>query len=189
MPDTPPNRLRRIDAVVKEGEIKFALGQHAEHVKVLEEIRGLVDTTADPQRRAAWYSWAGFLHSIVGTQPDMPIAYCREASAIAEASGLDELRAFAECALTQAYNMVGNFHGTLEAGERALAIFETRGNVWWACRTLWALSAAATYVGEWARSLEYCRRSLEHGREVNDLRLKVVGVVADRMGAHPSRRR
>jgi tetratricopeptide (TPR) repeat protein len=30
-------------------------------------------------------------------------------------------------------------------------------------------------LGEWARSLEYCRRSLEHGREVNDLRLKVVG--------------
>jgi tetratricopeptide (TPR) repeat protein len=111
----------------------------------------------------------------VGTQPEVPIAYCREASTIAEASGLEELRAFAECALTQAYNMVGSFRGTLEAGERALTIFEGRGNVWWACRTLWALSVAAMYVGEWARSLEYCRRALQYGRETNDLRLKVVG--------------
>jgi class 3 adenylate cyclase/tetratricopeptide (TPR) repeat protein len=175
MPDTPPNRVRRIDAVVKQAEVMFALGRHAEQVKILEAVRDLVDANADPPRRAAWYFWAGFLHSIVGTQPEVPIAYCREASTIAEASGLEELRAFAECALTQAYNMVGNFRGTLEAGARALAIFEARGNVWWACRTLWALSVAAMYVGEWARSLEYCRQALQHGREVNDLRLKVVG--------------
>ena len=175
MPDTPLNRLRRIDAVVKQAEVMFALGRHAEQVNTLEAVRDLVDANADPQRRAAWYFWAGFLHSIVGTKPEVPIAYCREASAIAEASGLEELRAFAECALTQAYNMVGNFRGTLEAGERALAIFDARGNVWWACRTLWGLSVAAMYVGEWARSLEYCRRALQHGREVNDLRLKVVG--------------
>ena len=39
MPDTRPNRLRRIDAVVKQSEIMFALGRHAEHVKALEAIR------------------------------------------------------------------------------------------------------------------------------------------------------
>jgi len=31
-------------------------------------------------------------------------------------------------------------------------------------------------MGEWGRSLEYCRRALEHGRAVDDLRLKVVGL-------------
>src|SRR5439155_27119057 len=33
MPDHEANRLRRIDAVVKQAEIKFALGRHAEQVQ------------------------------------------------------------------------------------------------------------------------------------------------------------
>ncbi len=35
MPDTEANRLRRIDAVIKQAEVKFALGRHAEHVEAL----------------------------------------------------------------------------------------------------------------------------------------------------------
>ena len=31
-------------------------------------------------------------------------------------------------------------------------------------------------MGEWGRSLEYCRQALAHGRAVDDLRLKVVGL-------------
>jgi len=31
-------------------------------------------------------------------------------------------------------------------------------------------------MGEWERGLAYCRRALEHGRAVDDLRLKVVGL-------------
>jgi class 3 adenylate cyclase len=46
--DTEGNRLRRIDAVVKQAEVKFALGQHAEHVQALDRIRDLVDQTDDP---------------------------------------------------------------------------------------------------------------------------------------------
>ena len=64
MPDTDANRLRRIDAVVKQAEVKFALGRHAEHIEALERIRPLVEAIEDPQRRAAWYGWAGFLHSL-----------------------------------------------------------------------------------------------------------------------------
>src|SRR5262249_44646729 len=81
LPDTEPNRLRRIDAAVKQAEVMFAMGRHAEQVKILEAVRDLVDTNADPQRRAAWYGWAGFLHTIVGTQPEVTIAYCRKAVA------------------------------------------------------------------------------------------------------------
>jgi class 3 adenylate cyclase/tetratricopeptide (TPR) repeat protein len=174
MPDTEPNRLRRIDAVVRQAEIRFALGQHAEHVHTLEAIRHLVEQ-ADPPRRAAWYCWAGFLHSLTGAGTDVPIAYCREASAIAEANGLEEIRAIAGCCLTHVSVLAGNLREALEAGEGALAAFEAQGNVWWACRTLWGLSMAANASGQWARSLEYCRRGLEHGKAVNDLRLKVVG--------------
>src|SRR5262249_53543607 len=54
MPDTATNGLRRVDAVVKQAEIKFALGRQTEHVKALEEIRDLVEEVADPPRRAAW---------------------------------------------------------------------------------------------------------------------------------------
>ena len=174
MPDTEANRLRRIDVVVKQSEIKFALGRHAEQVRALEEIRSLVDATADPPRRAGWYYWTGFLHSITGSRPEAPIAYCREALAIAEAARLDEIKAFAECCLTHVYAMAGDLRAAVEPGERALHAFEQQGNVWWACRTLWGLSIALIYLGEWERSLGYCRRALEHGEAVNDRRIKVV---------------
>src|SRR5438132_10261531 len=68
MPDSEPNRLRRIDAVVKQSEIKFALGQHAEHVQALESIRTLTED-ADPPRRLAWLCWVGFLHRLTGPAP------------------------------------------------------------------------------------------------------------------------
>ncbi len=176
MPDTQANRLRRIDAVLKQAEVKFALGQHADHIQALEAIRDLVQGTADPRRRATWYYWMGFLHSLTGSRPEVAIAYCREAAAISDASGFAELRAFAECCLAQVYLVAGDPRAGLAAGDRALATFEARGNVWWACRTLWQLSTNANAMGEWGRSLEYCRRALEHGRAVDDLRLKVVGL-------------
>src|SRR5438552_1058855 len=129
LPGTEANRLRRIDAVVKQAEIKFALGRHAEHVHALEDIRVLVNETADPPRRAGWYYWAGFLHSITGSRPEVPIAYFREASAIADAASLDEIKPFTECCLTHVYAMAGDLRAAVEAGERALPAFERRGNV------------------------------------------------------------
>jgi tetratricopeptide (TPR) repeat protein len=178
MPDSRANRLRRIDAVLKQAEVKFALGRHAEHIQALEAIRGLVEaeTAADPRRRAAWYYWTGFLHSLTGGRPEVPISYCREASSIADAGGFDDIRAFAECCLAHVYGVAGNLHASIEAGERALALFEAQGNVWWACRTLWVINTAALYTGDWERSLEYCRRGLAHGQASNDARLKVVGL-------------
>ncbi len=86
---------------------------------------------------------------------------------------MDELKAYAESCLAQIYVIAGGFRDALETGERALAMFEERGNLWWAVRTLWHLSHAALFVGEWERSLGYCRRALEHGRAVNDTRMKV----------------
>jgi class 3 adenylate cyclase/tetratricopeptide (TPR) repeat protein len=175
MPDTEGNRLRRIDAVVKQAEIKFVLGRHAEHIRALEAIRPLVDETADPPRRAAWYCWTGFLHSLTGTPPDITIAFCQEALAIAEAAGLEEIRAMADCCLCHVYAYAGRLRDAFDAGHRALPIFEARGNVWWACRTLWGLSLTAIPLGLWSRSLDYCERALAHGEAVNDRRLKVVG--------------
>src|SRR2546425_8760646 len=174
MPDTEPNRLRRIDAVIKQAEIKFALGRHAEHVQALEAIRKLVDETADPPRRAAWYYWTGFLQSLTGAPADVSIAYCRQASEIAEQEGLDDLRAFAECCLAHVYLVAGNLHGALKAGEWALEVFEARGNLWWACRTFWALLPVANALGEWQRALDYCDRALAHATTMNDVRLKIV---------------
>ena len=175
MPDTAANQLHRIDAIVKQSEVKFALGRHAEHVEALERIKDLVDAVGDPPRRASWYYWLGFLLSLVGGRPEKPIRYCREALAIAEATGFDEVRPFAECCLAHVLMVAGDLAPALEVGERALETFEARGNTWWACRALWALSPIANYLGQWERGLEYCRRALDYGRAVDDLRLKVVG--------------
>jgi len=175
MPDAEANRLRRIDAVLKQAEVKYALGRYAEHIQALDGIRRIVDETGDPPRSAAWHYWTGFLHSTSGGRPEVAIEHCREAAKIASAAGLDELNAFAESCLAQVYIVAGKLHDAVEAGERALSSFEAQGNLWWAARTLWHLSAAANCLGEWDAGLGYCRRGLEHGIALNDLRLKVVG--------------
>ena len=63
----------------------------------------------------------------------------------------------------------------VEVGELALAVFEARGNLWWAGRTLGHLTWAANALGEWEASLSYCRRALEHGIALQDVRLKTIG--------------
>jgi class 3 adenylate cyclase/tetratricopeptide (TPR) repeat protein len=163
MPDTQSNRLRRIDAVIKQAEVKFALGRHTEHIQALEEIRGLVDETGDPRRRATWHYWIGFLHSLTGGQPEVAIEHCREAAAIASAAALDEIDAFAASCLAQVYLITGRLREAVEAGERALTSFETLGNLWWASRTIWHLHPAAQSLGDWETSLRYCRRALGYG--------------------------
>jgi class 3 adenylate cyclase/tetratricopeptide (TPR) repeat protein len=175
MPDTKPNRLRRIDAVLKQAEVKYALGRYTEHIQALEGIRSIVDETGDPPRRAAWHYWTGFLHSTSGGRPNAAIEHCREATKIASAAGLDEIDAFAESCLAQVYVVAGRLHDAIRAGELALASFEARGDRWWAARTLWHLTGAANCLGEWDAGLNYCRRGLDHGVALNDLRLKVVG--------------
>src|SRR5439155_4919584 len=55
MPDTVANRLRRIDAIIKQVEAKFALGRQAEHLTALESIQSVVEAAGDPRRRATWH--------------------------------------------------------------------------------------------------------------------------------------
>jgi len=155
--------------------VKYALGRYTEHIRALEEIRGVVDESADPPRRAAWHYWTGFLHATSGGRPDVAIEHCREAAKIASAFGLDEINAISKSCLAQVYMIAARLQEALEAGERALSIFESRGNRWWAGRTLWHLTAVANFRGDWETSLNYCRRGIEHGVVLQDLRLKTVG--------------
>ena len=117
MPETESNRDRRIDAVIRQAEVRFALGQHTGQIEVLEGIRALVEA-ADPERRATWHYWTGFLHSLTGSRPETAIEHCQEASRIAEAHGLEEIRAYAETCLAQAYLCAGRLSDGL-SGRRA----------------------------------------------------------------------
>jgi tetratricopeptide (TPR) repeat protein len=175
MPDVEVNRMRRVDAVLKQAEVNYALGRYAEHIHDLEQIRSITIEIGDAPRVAALYYWMGFLHSTSGGRPDVAIEYCREAVKIAVASGLEEINAFAQSCLSQAYMVAGRLQEAIEAGELALSSFEARGDRWWAGRSLWLLSSTANYRGAWEDSLEYCKRGLEHGIALNDLRLKAAG--------------
>jgi class 3 adenylate cyclase/tetratricopeptide (TPR) repeat protein len=176
MPDTKPNRLRRIDAVVKQAEVKFALGQQAEHIAILEDIRGIVEETDDPRRRATWHSWIGFLHSLTGSPAALAIEHCREAAAIASAAGCEDLEGFIYSCATQAYVVAGELRAAIEAGDRAAMILEVQDNLWWASRALLHTAQAFIYLGEWKASLACCRRLLAHAATLGDARLKVVGL-------------
>ena len=175
MPDTKAHQLLRIDAVVGQAEVRFALGRHAEHVQALEAIRPLVEQSDDDRRRAAWYCWTGFLRSFTGGRPDVSIALCREAAAIAGRAELDDISAYAHCCLAHVSVLGGDLLGALAAGERALPAFEAQSNIYWACRTLWGMSMAANALGQWSRGMEICKRALDHGKSVGDVRLMVVG--------------
>ena len=112
MPDTEANQLRRIDAVVKQAEVKFALGRHAEHVEALEADQG-------PRRHGGRSSAAGdlvLLDGILaeprsGAGPRTRSPYCREALAIADATGFDDIRPFAECCLAHVLMTAGDLRG------------------------------------------------------------------------------
>jgi class 3 adenylate cyclase/tetratricopeptide (TPR) repeat protein len=181
MPDSEANRMRRIDAVLKQAEVKFALGQHAEHIRALNEIREIVEDCNDLRRRAAWHYWVGFLHILTGSPPDVATHHCNEARALAAAVGSDEIKAIAESCLAHVHTVAGRLREAVEAGEHALTSFEARESLWWAGRTLWSLSVAANCLGRWDESLDYCRRALDHGLALNDPRLVAVSWL--RMGS------
>ncbi len=149
MPDITPNRLRRIDAMLKQAEVKYALGFHRAEYNTLEQIRGVVrrHRRPAPPRDLALLDRVLAQRQAVGRR--WRSQHCRGAAEIASAHGLDEIDAFAASCLAQVYNVAGRLRDAVEAGERALASFEARGNRWWAGRTLWQLSTAANYLGEW----------------------------------------
>jgi len=176
MPNTDANNLRRVDAVLKQAEAMFALGRQAEHIAALEHIRGLVEASDDARRQATWHYWTGFLHSLIGSPAALAIEHCHKAAAITAAAGLDDLDGFIASCAAQAYVVAGDLRAAIQAGDRAVVIFELRENLWWASRTLWHLAQAAIYLGEWDASLSYCARALAHGTTLNDLRLRAVGL-------------
>jgi class 3 adenylate cyclase/tetratricopeptide (TPR) repeat protein len=176
LPDSEANRLRRIDAVIKQGDGKFALGEHGEYVQALDHIRDLVEQSDDPRRRATWHYWRGFADMLTGGRPDIAIEHCNKAAEFAAAAGLHEVQAYVESCLAQGYLIAGQLCRAIESGERALGSFESLGNLWWAVRTISHLSPAAIALGEWDRSLSYCRRAIEHGTTLNNVRLKVIGL-------------
>ncbi len=180
MPDSAPNRQRRIDAVLNQAEVKYALGAYADHFRALEEIREIV-AASEPRRRATWHYWTGFLHSLTEGRPEIAVDHCRRAAAIAAEAGLEDIAAVSGSCLTQVLLVAGELDDAVAAGERALASFELRGDLWWAGRTLWFLSITANYLGDWGSSLSYCRRALDYGVALDDLRLKAVSW--SRMGA------
>ena len=113
--------------------------------------------------------------------PRSPSPSAGRPSEIAEEAGLEELRAFAECCLTHVYVVSGELRAAIEAGERALAVFEARHNAWWACRTLFGLSMAANALGEWAaepRVLSPGRRVRPGARTICDSRWSGSGEAA-----------
>lgn len=177
MPQTDATRLLQIDLVVQQAESRFALGQHAAQLSALTRVGQLLEAADDAARRAAWHYWMGFLNSITGGSTEASITHCKQALAIAQEAELEDLGARAACCLAQVYMIAGELRQALESGERALAVFERRGDRWWACRTLAQLSPAANAVGEWQRSLDYCQRALDHGIAMDDLRLKVSGYI------------
>ena len=163
LPDTKPNRLRRIEAVLKRTEVQYLLGQYADNIKTLETIRDVVEQIGEPRHCAAWHCWIGLLYGVTGGRPDIAIERCHQAARIAGAHGLQEIEAFAVSCLAQVYAVAGRLRDAIESGERALAYFEGRGDHWWAARTLWFLTVAANYLGEWGTTIDYCRRGIEHG--------------------------
>jgi len=176
MPEARPNRLRRLDAVIKQAELKLALGRHAEQIGALDDIRAIVEETDDPARLVAWHYWRGFLESLTGGPPTVAIDHCLRAAEIASAAGFHELDGFVASCLAQAYIVAGELQAARDAAQRAVSLFEMRDDLWPACRALWHLSSAANYLGDWQESFDACRRALDYSTALNDPLLKTAGL-------------
>ena len=172
MPASEANRLRKIDIVIKQAEVRFALGQHTTQLEALSQVGQMIQPEDDASLRAAWHYWMGFLNSITGGSTEILLSHCEQASTIAKNAELEELGASAECCMAQVYLSMGELNKAIGTGEGALAVFERSGNRWWACRAIAQLSPAANALGEWQRSMAYCNRALEHGIAMDDRRLK-----------------
>jgi tetratricopeptide (TPR) repeat protein len=158
MPDTKPNRLRRIDAIVKQAEAKFALGRQAEHITALEDIRNIVEAAGDPRRRATWHYWTGFLHSLTGSPASLAIEHCREAAAIAAAAGCDDIEGFIYSCSVAIY--LGEWEAGLAYCRRVLAHASTLDDRRLKVVGLYRLGSAHIFQGDIERGLCYCEDAL-----------------------------
>ena len=186
MPDTEPNRLRRIDAVLKQAEVKYALGQYAEHIESARRNSRHRRETDDPRRRATWHYWTGFLHSLTGGGRKSRSNIAARRRRLRRPAAWRRSTALPTSCLAQVYMVAGKLRDAVEAGERALASFEARGDRVVGRPDLWYLTWPANYLGEWEASLDYCRRGLEHGIALKDLGSKAVGWCAHGIGLYPA---
>ena len=176
MSDNWLQSLRHLDTMLDEAEVAFAHGRQHEHARILQDKHAAFHQDGGPWREALSQCWTGFLQVITEGHPDVALCYCRKACAIAERTDLEELRAFMDCCKAQIHLVAGDLLAGQLAGIRALAAFEARGNIRWACRTLWLLSALTNAMMAWLSSLAYCERALTHARAITDTRLTLVGL-------------
>jgi tetratricopeptide (TPR) repeat protein len=186
MPETPARRIAHIDVVLEQAEARFGLGQHGRQIDAMRAIASIVEESADAPRQATWHYWMGFLQTLTGGRPDDAIEHCQTASRIADGAGIEDVYAYSESCLSQVLGTAGELREAVEHGKRAVAIFESTRNAWWACRTLWHLAAATLALGQWHESEAFCQRALEHGRSVSDSRLMAVAWL--RLGAAQAHR-
>ena len=176
MPGNWLQSLRHLDTMLEEAEIAFADGRQREHAQVLEGAQETFHREGGPWREALRQCWVGFLRSIAGGHQGRALASCEIAIDIAEVHELEELRAFADCCKAQIHLIAGDLLAGRLAGIRALAAFEARGNIQWACRTLWHLSSIMNAMEAWEESLGYCYRALAYARSGTNTRLLLVAL-------------
>ena len=176
MPDTWLQRLHHLDTMLDEAETAFANGCQYEHAVLLHTQHAAFQRDGGPWREALHQCWIGFLQVITEGHPDEALGYCHKACAIAQRTDLEELRAFMDCCKAQMHLIAGDLLAGQLVGIRALAAFEARGNIRWACRTLWLLSALTNAMRAWLSSLAYCERALTHARAIKDTRMTLVGL-------------
>ena len=124
----------------------------------LEAIRHLVEQVADPLRRAAWYCWAGFLHSLTGARTDVPDRLLsRGARRSRRRPVSEEIRAIARLLPTSRLRARGQPPRSARGGRaRAGCVRGARKRVVDLPDAL-GPEHGRERLGEWARSLEYCR--------------------------------
>ena len=169
-------QLRHLDTMLEEAEVAFPNGRQHEHAVLLQEKEAAFQHDGGAWREVLHQCWTGFLQVITEGHPEEALHYCHKACTIAQCTDLEELRAFIDCCKAQIYLIAGDLLAGQLAGIRALAAFEARGNIRWACRTLWLLSALTNAMMAWLSSLAYCERALTHARAIKDTRLTLVGL-------------
>ena len=164
--------------MLKQAEVKFALGRHAEHIAALEQIRDLVEETSDPRAPSYLALLERFLAQLDGGPAGIAIEHCRRGRAISAAAGLTISTAYADPASHRSTR--GRRVARRDRGRRPRCLSLKRAesvvgepHVWHLARRRF-ISASGTPASPIARALA-------HGERLGDLRIKAVGLW--RMGA------
>lgn len=175
MPDTRPNKLKRIDLFIRRARVMRLLGRFKEHIKTLEKNLTIVEDIGDKNRLAEYYFKMGFYYSVMGDIEDSN-KYLTKTIELAKVIKNERVIALATARQGYNYWYQGEFKKAIPIIRKGIKILEKLGDHYWLARSYQPLGACYWQMGDWNNSINYMQKLLKKSEEVSDNNLMVLAL-------------